>query len=262
MIEYISSAANSKVKLLRAYYSSAKKRNEDKVFVVEGRKSLNEASADLVDKIYLTKEYLSEHENELDKFKEADVYCLSYDLFDRIVRTNTPQGVAAVIQKKEYSREYFFDKNKVKRLIMCEAVQDPGNLGTIIRTALAAGFDALIVDRQCADVYNPKCVSASMSGIYRLPILCVDDIISCIGELKNRGFACLCATLDADCRYDRCDYPKNLALLVGNEGNGLSNGAVSASDLTISIPMTDSMESLNVAVAAAILMYEINKDCF
>ncbi len=249
------SSNNKRVKLLRKYYESSKYRQNDNVYVIEGKKPLREAYKSDVKEIYVSEDFLAKEAENLKEFYDIPIYVLKNEVFNRTVRTETPQGVAAVMNKRAYDRESFFDTRKTKRIIICEHIQDPGNMGTIIRTAVAAGFDALVADNKCVDIYNPKCVSASMSGIYRLPILCVPDLLSTINELRDRGFSCIAAAINAKHSYNGFDYKENTAIIVGNEGRGLSEATIKACDNTVFIPMRDEMESLNVAVAAGILMY-------
>ncbi len=246
---------NRRVKLLKKYYESSKHRQNDNVYVIEGKKLLREADKTDIKEIYVSEAFSTAEVESLKGFYDIPIYVLKNEVFKKTVRTETPQGVAAVINKKTYDRERFFDTKNTKRIIICEHVQDPGNMGTIIRTAMAAGFDALIADKGCVDVYNPKCVSASMSGIYRLPILCVSDLLSAIEELKDKGFSCIAAAVNARHSYNCFTYKENTAIIVGNEGNGLSEDVINSCDDTVFIPMRNEMDSLNVAVAAGILMY-------
>ncbi len=246
---------NKRVKLLKKYYESSKYRQNDNVYVIEGKKLLKDVDKNDIKEIYVSESFAQADTKCLKDFDKTSIYVLKNDVFKRTVRTDTPQGVAAVMNKRIYEEERFFDTKRTQRIIVCERIQDPGNMGTIIRTALAAGFDALIADKECVDVYNPKCVSASMSGICRLPILCVTDLLSTIEKLKSNEFSCIAAAMSAQFPYNCFTYKENIAIIVGNEGNGLSDATIRACDDTVFIPMRNEMESLNVAVAAGILMY-------
>lgn len=261
MMEKISSQ-NKRVKLLRKYYESSKARERDGVYLVEGKKMVSEADKACIKEVFVSETYLEEFEREEKCYEEVPVFILDASTFRAVVRTNTPQGIAAVLHRKTFPREFFFDKERVKNILLCERLQDPGNMGTIIRTAAASGFDALILDNSCVDVYNPKCVSASMSGIYKVPVLYVPDIPETVRELQEQGCTVIAAAMDADNRYDKYAYPVYLGVLIGNEGSGLSDDSIQSAKARVGIPMQNGTESLNAAVAAALIMYEVRKNYF
>lgn len=256
------SSNNKRVKLLKKYYGSAKLRAQDAVYIAEGTKMVNEAEAVFIKEIYVSEHYSEVYKKELKGYLDTPIFILDDKDFDRVVRTSTPQGIVAVIKRKHYDRAFFFNKEKCKFILICERLQDPGNMGTIIRTAVSSGFDALILDNSCVDVYNPKCVSASMSGIYKLPILTVQSIPDTLRELNSLGYTSIATAMDAVHRYDEYSYPDHLAVLIGNEGGGLSDESIELASTSVKIPMAAKMESLNAAVAAALVMYEIRKKYF
>lgn len=253
-MEYLS-VNNKRVKLLKRYYESSKHRQNDNIYVIEGKKLLREADRADIKEIYISED-IAQNENIEESYKGIPIYVLQNDVFKKTVRTDTPQGVAAVLSRKKTPAEQFFDTQKTHKIIICEHLQDPGNMGTIIRTALAAGFDAMIVDSACVDVYNPKCVSASMSGLYRLPILAVDSLVDTIFKLKSNGYFCIATAMNGKFSHNSFTYPENMAIIIGNEGRGISKAVMDICDTTLYIPMNNSMESLNAAVAASIVMYE------
>lgn len=260
MMEQLSSS-NKRLKQLKRYYESAKARKKDDIYLVEGKKMVDEADEKDVKEIYISDSYKDDGLDSLEKQCGIPIYRIEEHYFKQIVRTNTPQGIAAILKRQYFEEEYFFDKSKCRKLILCERLQDPGNMGTIIRTAAAAGFDALILDNFSVDVYNPKCVSASMSGIYRLPILYVESIPDTIVKLNSVGCQSFACVMDGAYRYDDCSYPEYTAILIGNEGKGLTKESIESVTATVRIPMVGEMESLNAAVAAALMMYEVGKNC-
>ena len=141
-------------------------------------------------------------------------------------------------------------------LLLLENIQDPGNLGTMIRTAEAAGVTGVMMSRDTVDLFNPKTVRATMSAIFRMPFLYTDDLVGEIGRLRKEGIAVYAAHLRASRPYDEADCRKPCAFLIGNEGNGLTDDAADAADGRVHIPMLGSIESLNAAMAAGILMFE------
>ena len=166
--------------------------------------------------------------------------------------TDTPQGIAAVFRIPE-EREITSEK-----ILLLNGVSDPGNLGTILRTALAAGFLDIILDEQCADVYSPKVIRSAMSAVFSLNLVRKKSLEDCIETLKENGY-CVCAaalTEHAVSIYETA-FPKKSALLFGSEANGIAPQLLKSADVTYIIPMAKEIESLNVSVAAGISMYEV-----
>ena len=143
--------------------------------------------------------------------------------------------------------------------MILEDIQDPGNLGTILRTGEGAGISGIIATRGTADLTNPKTVRSTMGSIFRVPYVVTDDLHETILSLKQRGFTIYAAALEGSVLYDVPDYTAPSAFLIGNEGNGLTAEAYAAADKAVRIPMSGMVESLNAAVASAILMYEARR---
>jgi len=141
-------------------------------------------------------------------------------------------------------------------LMVLEDLQDPGNVGTIFRTAEGAGATGIILSENCVDVYNPKTIRATMGSIFRVPFLYVDDIIKFCDELKGQQIKTYAAHLSGENMYTQEDYTDGCAFFIGNEGKGLSDKVVQQIERLIKIPMEGKVESLNAAIAATILMYE------
>ena len=145
------------------------------------------------------------------------------------------------------------------RLILKRALQDPGNLGTIFRTAEAAGVTGIIMSRDCVDIYNPKTIRSTMGALYRMPFVYVEDLRETIHTLKEKNIKSYAAHLDGKNTYDKEDYRQGTAFLIGNEGNGLREEIAQCADTWIRIPMCGQVESLNAAVAATVLMFEVSR---
>ena len=137
-----------------------------------------------------------------------------------------------------------------------EDIQDPGNLGTIIRTAEGAGITGIIMSDDCVDVYNPKTIRSTMGSVYRMPFLYVHDLPEIILALQAKGVCIFAAHLEGSSAYDEADYCRKCAFLIGNEGNGLRAEVAACADQYIKIPMCGQVESLNAAVAASVVMFE------
>ena len=145
---------------------------------------------------------------------------------------------------------------KTPLLMVLEDLQDPGNVGTIIRTAEGAGVTGIIMSRGTADIFNPKTIRSTMGSIYRMPFLIVDDAVGFVKGLKARKICTYAAHLHGVHSYREEDYTKGTAFLIGNEGNGLTDAMAEAAECLIRIPMEGKVESLNAAIASAVLMYE------
>lgn len=146
---------------------------------------------------------------------------------------------------------------KDAHLLVLDNIQDPGNLGTIFRTAEAAGVTGVFLSRDCADIYNPKTVRSTMGAIFRQPFVYVEDLPGAISRMKEKGICVFAAHLQGERSYDREDYRKKTAFLVGNEGNGLRREVEEMADVRVRIPMAGRAESLNAAIAAGVLMFEV-----
>ena len=143
--------------------------------------------------------------------------------------------------------------------IILEDIQDPGNLGTIFRTAEAAGADGVIMSSRTADIYNPKTIRSTMGSVYRMPFLYVENISSVIAKLREKGVSVYAAYLGGTEAYDGYNYQKSTAFLIGNEANGLQEQTAACADVLIHIPMQGKVESLNAAVASSILLFEASR---
>ena len=175
-------------------------------------------------------------------------------MFDAMAETVTPQGVLAVVRMPEYSLEEMI--TQAGTLVLLENLRDPGNLGTIIRTAEAAGVSGIILSKESVDVYNPKVIRSTMGAVYRVPFLYVEDFKELLTELQRKQVRLLAAHLKGDKNFDKADYSGKIGILIGNEANGLSEEVSELADEKVLIPMAGAVESLNAAVAAALLMYE------
>lgn len=175
-------------------------------------------------------------------------------LFRELVTTTSPGPVLAAATMPVVTIEMLLARQGAT-LVLCENLQDPGNLGTIIRSALAFDAGALILSHGSVDAFNPKVVRSAMGGLFQLPILSIDLEIAC-RHLKEAGYIFLAFSPEA--KITTADYPfteEKVILLVGNEGNGLTERAEALADVKISIPQNPAVESLNVAVATSIALY-------
>ena len=194
----------------------------------------------------------------LEKVTPEIVLELGAQLFDSIADTEHSQGVIAVIQKKQHDWDSFSNllKNNTKNIVILDRLQDPGNMGTIIRTAEAAGYGGVLLMAGCTDAYAPKVVRAAAGSLLRMPILQENDIAETAGRLHALHRKIAVTSLEEAQDYRDADLGENVALVIGNEGRGVRQEFLNIADIKIRIPMAGSIESLNAAVAAGILMYQ------
>lgn len=186
----------------------------------------------------------------------ADKAFLRKELFDALSDTDTSQGIIAVAHQKIYGEDGFFEAVGDGNILVMDRVQDPGNIGTMIRTAEAAGYRGIIMIAGSGDVYGPKVVRAAAGSMFRLPVLKEESASSAVSVLKKMKKRIVVTCPDAGKSCFEADLVKNTALVIGNEGSGISSGFEEAADVKINIPMEGSIESLNAAVAAGIIMYQ------
>ncbi|OGB87825.1 hypothetical protein A3H38_03780 [candidate division WOR-1 bacterium RIFCSPLOWO2_02_FULL_46_20] len=188
----------------------------------------------------------------LEKLKGIDCYKVSPKQFADISEVESPQGILAVVREKKYGL-----KDVLGGLIVfCAGVQDPGNLGTIIRTADAVGASGIILSKGTVDLYNSKVIRSSMGSIFHLPIVPVDDIAETVKALKSKHIKIVAADINGEKDYFLVEYKEPTAILVGNEGAGLAAEVVKLADEVVKIPMPGKAESLNVGISTAVVLYE------
>lgn len=252
----ITSTSNQQVKNLLQLQKKSKVRKEQGVFVVEGVRMFREAPADWIIKTYVSQEFLKKEEASVLKDREYEI--VEDRVFKTMSDTMTPQGILAVVKQPSNSLEILLDAPAPFFMVL-ENIQDPGNLGTILRTAEGAGVTGILMSRDTVDIFNPKTIRSTMGSVYRVPFLYVEDICETVRELKNKGICTYAAHLKGTGSYDEQDYTKGTAFLIGNEGNGLTDQLSDLADTYIRIPMYGQLESLNAAVASAVLMYETQR---
>ena len=250
----ITSTSNEQIKKLILLKEKSKVRKTTGTFTVEGKKMFVEIPAEDLVSVYVSETFLKEN-GELVKEKKYQI--VSDQVFKKISDTVTPQGIVAVVKQKSYSIDYIIEKrNKEKScIVVLDRLQDPGNMGTIVRTGEAAGISGIIMSKDSADIYNPKVIRSTMGSIFRVPFAIVDDLAAAVDTLKDNGITTYAAHLKGEL-YNSGSLTKDCALLIGNEARGLSEEISAKADKLIKIPMHGKVESLNAAVATAILMYE------
>lgn len=253
----ITSTSNQQMKNLAQLMKKSKERKNQKSFVVEGTKMFREAPKEWVKAVYAAESFAAvpEHREVLEDYSYEVV---SDSVFKSVSDTKTPQGVLAIVQQPFYELSELMQGDKTQLLVL-ESVQDPGNLGTMIRTGEGAGVTGVIMNQTTVDLFNPKTIRSTMGSIYRMPFYVTDHLPETINYVKEQGVSCYAAHLKGTMSYDDPDYVRACAFFIGNEGNGLSTEIASLADTYIRIPMEGRVESLNAAISAALLMYECSR---
>lgn len=250
----ITAASNQRVKNLVSLIQKAKVRREQDVFITEGIKMFLEADMDKIKEVYVSESFY-EKGMVREKLEQCNYEILSDELFKKVSDTQTPQGILCVMKQYHYKLEDFFQKEN-PLFLMLEDIQDPGNLGTMVRTAEGAGVDGIIMTKGTVDIYNPKTIRSTMGSVYRMPFFYTEDLLGVMRELQQRDVKLYAAHLKGNKFYHQLDFKCGTAFLIGNEGNGLKEETAKAADIYMKIPMEGKVESLNAAVASVILMYE------
>ncbi len=268
--KYITSRTNRAV-TEAASLCDKKHRDELGLFLCEGVKLFFEAvsASALIDRVFVTREAAGDPavRAALEQLDEGAVCLVSDAVLSRISTEKAPQGVICTVRHLDKTHKnitiYNNPSGPPRRALFLDGVSDPGNVGTVIRTAAAFGFDMLILGPGCADIYNPRTVRASMGAIFRQPVTRVANAAQSVTALRGMGAEVWAATLDARLTVDELaaragDTP--VCIIIGNEGHGISPEVEAAATGKVNIPITADAESLNAAVAAAIFMWELRTD--
>ncbi len=255
---------NQKIKYIRSL-SKRKFREENGCFYIEGHRAVLEGimSQSQPEILVASESYINS-----DSFNELKQICFAYNIdaklvllpvsdkvFESISDTLSPQGLGGVFKINKVELSSLFEKSNI---ILLENIQDPGNMGTIIRTADAAGFDAIICGKGSVDIYNSKVLRSTVGSVFHLPVLLIDDIaLNAANLLKKAGFKLYCAHPRGDNSCFDLTFEGKSVIVIGNEANGLTEDMLSLCDIQVTIPMPGKSESLNASVAAALLMYEV-----
>ncbi len=294
----ITSTGNARIRELVRMKKSARDRKTKDAFIVEGPKMFREIPKELLQEVYVAESYCG-GENSTDEWKDekagrtakrrttsdlerrsmhepsapyhnskvlheigrvsgmekAEV--VSDSVFQYLSDTKNPQGILAVVKQLHYKLDDLFGETPL--IIVLENVQDPGNLGTILRTAEAAGVTGILMSEGCADIYNPKVTRSTMGSIFRVPFVYTSDLAGALKELKSRGVKLYAAHLQGSEDLYTQSYTNPSAFLVGNESRGLTAETAALADKAVRISMSGEVESLNAAIASAVMMFEAKR---
>ena len=278
----ISSTTNKQVKFVNALVKKAKTRREEDLFVAEGLRMGSEIPKDRIHTLYISESFSKTKECKTLREGVKHIELVTDEVFKSLSDTQTPQGILALVKQYHYTldevtgktakekatasgqdadgsvqnRKKQENRKKPALLMVLETIQDPGNLGTILRAGEGAGVTGVVMDANTTDIYNPKVIRSTMGSVLRMPFVYVEDLHETLQELKNRNIRLFAAHLKGKQAYDLEDYTGDTAFLIGNEGNGLTDETAAMADTYVRIPMEGSVESLNAAVAASVLMFE------
>ena len=249
----ITSVTNDTVKYVEKLKKKASFRREEGAFVVEGIRMIREVPEQRRRMLFLT-------EAAMERYPELEGWCsrtelVSEQVLRKLSDTETPQGMLAVVTMAVDGVRKPSEADKAPLYLVLDGVQDPGNVGTIIRTAEAVGASGVLLSRTSADPYSPKVVRSTMGTIFRVPIYIEEDLPAALRKLKQQGVAVFGTHLSGTDFY-QADLTGPLAFLIGNEGNGLTPEVAAEAEHLLRIPMEGSVESLNAAVSCSVVAYE------
>lgn len=247
----ITSRSNKQIKHIVQLQKKSKLRNQEGVFIVEGPRMVSETPENLLQEIYVAESFA-------DRWQGAFDEIVSDDVMKAMADAVTPQGVLAVVRQPRYEFSDILNRTP-SLLLLAEGVQDPGNLGAMFRTGEGAGVTGIIMHQTTVDIFHPKTVRSTMGSIYRVPFFVANDWQETITKISQSGVTLYAAHLKGQQMYDMFDYTKSCGFFVGNEGNGLADETTQRADHLLKIPMEGQLESLNAAMAAGILMYEVSR---
>ncbi|MDR1706185.1 MAG: RNA methyltransferase [Clostridiales bacterium] len=252
----ITSADNPAYKYIKSL-TTKKGRDKADAFIIEGERFAAEAlTARAARLLAFSESYASRGGGAADA-SGVKTIILPDHLFERVSGTETPQGVLAVCEKRRRTLDaVLINKKRNVLIILAEDISDPGNLGTIIRTADAAGADAVILTESCAELYNPKVLRAAAGAAFRMPVIEDCALADAAARLKAAGIKLYAAHVRGGIVPYGLNLTESCAFIVGSEARGISDEAAGLSDALVKLPMADGAESLNAAMAAGILMYE------
>ena len=251
-MQRITSKSNEHIKHLKKLYQK-KFREEFSEYVIEGIKIVKEAIAEgqIIKSVYVNEDSKEEIISAIPEITKMDLVIVEKNVFQDISGVTNPQGIIAIVKKNEDNRisyeEDFY--------LILDGISDPGNLGTIIRTADSLGIKQIIVSNNTVEVFNPKVVRSTMGAIFRVKIIEVESIVDIIAKMKERKIRVYATDLDTDKTIYSVSYEK-AAVIIGNEANGVEDTVKKVASEKIKIPMLGKTESLNAAVATSIILYE------
>ena len=256
MSKRITSLDNKEIKNIIRLTNKSRLRNESKLFVVEGLRELRMANSNgfNIKKLFCNTN-IANLESVKSEFK-SEIIEVNNVVYSKISIRNTTEGLVGVLEQKDEKIELLPKKNNL--VIILDGVEKPGNIGAILRSCDAAKVDLIIINNQKCDLYNPNVIRSSLGTIFSQKII-IHDYESTYNFLKKNNLNVYATSLNGEKNIDKINYNKSCAVVVGSENLGISKFWHAKSDELIKIPMLGSIDSLNVSVSAAIVLYEINR---
>lgn len=272
----LTSVNNDRVKDITKLIKSAKRRRESRSFVAEGIRLVSEVPPEKLISLYIEETFYEKLDKSQD-YDESDVergfrdrikalikaaeekesfFLVNDAVMYKLSDTETPQGILAVVEMQDMEAENLLTDDDMPFIIVMDGLQDPGNMGTIIRTAEGAGVTGILISSDSVDPYSPKVVRATMGALFRMKLCISTDLKEDISLLKEKGITVFGTHLSGKEFYDE-DFRIPSAFLIGNEGKGLKDDVAETADRLLRIPMKGRVESLNAGVSAAVVMYEV-----
>lgn len=263
-MEYLTSKSNPHIKCVAKLIKQKKERDSENLFVCEGARLCYDIveSHCTIEKAFITEKAFEKYPAETKALttRAKQSWIISDEISEWLSDTRGPQGIFAVGEKLNHTYRSDIVGNYSNFVIM-DNVQDSGNVGTILRTSLALGVELVIISSDSADIYSPKTLRASMGSVLKMPILIVDDIHNTIKSLQKNDVKIYATALTDNAKeLNTFAFSDKSAILLGNEGAGLSENTIAICDESVIIPMSDEAESLNVSVAASIAIWEMTKN--
>jgi len=253
-MQVITSKDNEIVKDIKKL-KDKKYRDQANKFIIEGTRILEDAILEnaQIDMIVICEDCVKNIDKKL-MYEIAKHNCVyvTEKVFNTISDVTNPQGVLAVIKRDLNNTQIDYSEQII---VVLDGIQDPGNLGTILRTIDSANLKQVIVSKQTADSYNPKVVRSTMGGIFRVNVIQVDNLVEELKQMQKQGFEIVVTSLDTDDSVYDISYTKKV-IVIGNEANGVSEEVQKIANKKVKIPMLGKTESLNASVAAGIMIYE------
>lgn len=251
----ITSRSNEQIKYVANLQKDSHARYAGEVYTVEGIRMSRELPPESVLQLFISESFNKKNAaaDIAGGVRDELITIVADDVFEKISSTKSPQGILALVKMPRYELSDLTRGGK--GLLLLEEIQDPGNLGTILRSAEAAGLGGVILDEKCADIFSPKVVRSTMGSIFRVPFIKTDSFAFAVSALKESGYTIYAAHLDGEDIYSS-NFSAKSAFLIGNEGNGLRRETSMLADKMIRIPMEGKVESLNASIAASLLAFE------
>ena len=255
-MQVITSKDNDLIKNIRKL-KDKKYRELNNKYIIEGIKLIEEAIEEnaQIDTIVVCEDCAQNNEIEQKLLYEIAKYnCIyvSEKVFSTVTEVTKPQGILAVVNKETKEEDIDYSQDVI---VVLDGIQDPGNLGTILRTIDSVGLNQIIISKQTADAYNPKVVRSTMGAIFRVKVIVVEDILRTLKEAKKHKYKILATSLQTNKSIYDVDYSKKV-IVIGNEANGVSSEILDLADIKAKIPMLGKTESLNASVATSVILYE------